>query len=189
MDRTKTLLAILLVAVAFVFLFTSVRSSKIADDTAPGLVAAGSAKAAVDFTLADAATGRPLHLKAAARQTPLVLDFWATWCNPCRAELPHLQALSQKYKSRVAFYGINSSDTPPNIQAFSKLNGLTFPMLTDTGHAVARSYGADSIPLLVVVDTEGRARSVVSGYDPDENVELTLSKTLDALLAEQRKTP
>lgn len=189
MDRTKTLLAILFVAAAFALLFSSVRSSKIADEVAPGLVAAGAAKDAVDFTLPDAATGRPLHMKAAARQSPLVLDFWATWCGPCRAELPHLQSLSQKYQGRVAFYGVNSSDTPPSIRAFSKQNGLTFPMLSDAQHTVAFSYGADSIPLLVVVDTEGRARSVVSGYDPDENVETSLSKTLDALLAEQRKTP
>jgi len=189
MDRTKTLLAVLFVAAAFAFLFSSVRSSKIADEAAPGLVGAGTAKDAVDFTLPDVATGRPLHMKAAARQGPLVLDFWATWCGPCRAELPHLQALSQKYQGRVAFYGVNSSDAPPSIGAFAKQNGLTFPMLSDAQHTVAFSYGADSIPLLVVVDTQGRARSVVSGYDPDENVEITLSRTLDALLAEQRKTP
>ena len=188
MNRTKTLLAILFLAAAFALLFTSVRSSKIADGAAPGLVAAGAAKDAVDFTLTDAATGRPLHMKAAAQQSPLVLDFWATWCGPCRAELPHLQSLSQKYQGRVAFYGVNPSDTPPNIRAFSKQNGLTFPMLSDTQHTVAFSYGADSIPLLVVVDTEGRVRSVVSGYDPDENVETSLSRTLDALLAEQKKT-
>lgn len=189
MNRTKTLLAILFLAAAFALLFTSVRSSKIADGAAPGLVAAGAAKDAVDFTLTDAATGRPLHMKAAAQQSPLVLDFWATWCGPCRAELPHLQSLSGKYRGRVAFYGVNSSDTSPDIVAFAKQNGLTFPMLGDREHAVVFLYGADSIPLLVVVDTQGRVRSVASGYDPNENIETSLSKTLDALLAEQRRTP
>ena len=189
MDRTKSTLAVLFVVAAFALLFLSVRSSKVADEAAPGLTAAGTAKPAVDFTLPDAATGRPLHLQDAAKVSPVVLDFWAIWCGPCRAELPHLQTLSAKYQGRVAFYGINSSDTPPNTTAFARRNGLTFPMLSDSNRAVAFLYGADSIPLLVVVDTHGRVRSVASGYNPDENIETSLSKTLDALLAEQRRTP
>jgi len=189
MDRTKSTLAVLFVVAAFALLFLSVRSSKVADEAAPGLTAAGTAKPAADFTLPDAATGRPLHLQDAAKASPVVLDFWATWCGPCRAELPHLQSLSGKYRGRVAFYGVNSSDTSPDIVAFAKQNGLTFPMLDDREHAVAFLYGADSIPLLVVVDTQGRVRSVASGYNPDENIETSLSKTLDALLAEQRRTP
>ncbi len=184
MERTKTLLAALFVAAASGLLFLSVRTQ-----SAPVLIAAGNSKPAADFTLPDAMTGRPFHLQDAARSGPLVLDFWATWCGPCRAELPHLQRLSRKYQGRIAFYGVNSSDSPPNIAAFVKQSGLTFPMLSDAKHTVEFLYGADAIPLLVVVDTQGRARSVVSGYDPDENIETSLSKTLDALLAEQRRTP
>ena len=189
MNRTKNLLAVLFVAAAFALLFLSVRRSKVADQSSPGLIAVGAAKTAIDFTLPDAATGRPMHLQAAAKSGPLVLDFWATWCGPCQAELPHLQTLSSKYQGRVAFYGVNSSDTPSNIAAFAKQSGLTFPMLSDAKHGVAFLYGVDSIPLLIVVDTQGRVRSVVNGYDPDEDIEVSLSKTLDSLLSEQRKTP
>ncbi len=189
MDRTKNTLAVLFVAAAFGLLFFSVRTSKIADQTSRGLIAAGDAKPAVDFTLPVAATGRPLRLANAEKAGPVVLDFWATWCAPCQAELPHLETLSRKYKGRVAFYGVDSSDTPHIIMAFTSQSGLTFPTLSDPNHSVSFLYGADSIPLLVVVDGKGRARSVVNGYDPNENVEVSLSKTLDALLAEQRKTP
>ena len=189
MERTKNLLAVLFVAAAFGLLFLSVRAPTVADQAARGLIAAGAAKPADDFTLPDAATGRPLHLRDAVKTGPVVLDFWATWCGPCRAELPHLQALSRKYQGRVAFYGVNSSDTPSIIAAFAKQSGLTFPLLSDAGQTVQTRYGADSIPLVVVVDTQGRVRSVVSGYDPDENIETSLSKTLDALLTEQRRTP
>jgi len=170
-------------------LFFSARKSTVADQAAPSLTAAQNAKAAVNFTLPDAVTGRPFHLQDAVKSRPVVLDFWATWCAPCRAEMPHLQTLSRKYQGRVAFYGVNSSDAPPQITAFAKQSGLTFPMLSDVGHTVAFLYGADAIPLLVVIDTQGRARSVLNGYDPDENIETSLSKTLDALLDEQRKTP
>ena len=184
MDRTKLLFAILLVAAAFGLVFASVRKSTVADLSASKLVAAQTAKRAPDFTLPDAATGRPLHLADAAKARPLVLDFWATWCGPCREELPHVEALSHKYAGRIAFYGVNSSDAPLNIAQFSRQNGLTFPMLSDAHHAVAFSYGADAIPLLVVVDTHGRVRYVADGYAPgDEN---TLDKNLAALLAEPR---
>ncbi len=187
MERTKTLFALLFVAAAFALLFLSVRPSAVADQSAPGLIAAGEAKTAPDFDLPDAATGQPFRLQNAVKSRPLVLDFWATWCGPCRAELPHLETLSRKYGGRVAFYGVNSSDAPSAVRAFTKQSGLTFPMLSDAGHNVAFLYGADTIPLLVVVDTQGKARAVINGYDPDENVEASLSKLLDSLLAEKKK--
>ena len=193
MERTKNTLAILFVAAAFGLLFFSVRASKTADQSVPGLIAASDAKPAADFTLSDAATGRALHLRDAEKTGPVVLDFWATWCVPCRAELPHLQSLSRKYQGRVAFYGVNSNDTPPVVTAFTKRNGLTFPMLNDSQHNVAFLYGVDAIPLQVIVDGQGRVRAVYNkGYnpdDPDGPIEVQMSKTLDALLAEQRKTP
>ncbi len=182
-ERTKTLLALLLVAAAFGLLFGSVRRAGIADAAGQGLTAASAAKTAPPFVIANAATGKPFALQEAVRRSPVVLDFWATWCGPCRAELPHLETLSRKYEGQVAFYGINSSDPPNVTAAFAKQNNLTFPMLSDTDHHAAFLYGADSIPLLVVVDTHSKVRSVTNGYS--ENVEAELSKTLDALLAEE----
>lgn len=186
MERTKLLFAILLVVGAFGALFASVRYAGIAD-TPPGLIADAQAKPAPPFTVNNAATGQPFSLTAAAKSGPLVLDFWATWCGPCRAELPHLQALSQKYQGRVAFYGINSSDPPKVAAGFAHKNRLTFPMLSDTDHQVAFQYGADSLPLLIVIGADGKVRAVTDGYS--ENVESELSKTLDALLAEEKSTP
>ena len=185
MERTKLLIVILLVVAAFAALFASIRRTAIADDTTSGLIAAAKAKPAPPFTIADAGTGKPFSLTTVAKSQPLVLDFWATWCGPCQAELPHLQTLSQKYRGRVAFYGINSSDTPKATMAYARQNSLTFPMLSDTDHHVGFQYGADSIPLLIVVDTHGKVRAVTDGYS--ENVEAELSKTLDALLAEEKR--
>ena len=184
MERTKLLLAILLVVAAFGTLFASVRRAGIADEAGPGLLAAASAKTAPPFAVPNAATGAPFVLADAVKSRPIVLDFWATWCAPCRAELPHLEKLSKKYGGRVAFYGINSSDPAKIAAAFARQDGLTFPMLSDTDHHVASLYGADAIPLLVVIDTDGKVRAVTDGYS--ENVEAEQSKILDTLLAEQR---
>ena len=189
MERTKTLLVILFVVAAFALLFLSVRQSTVADQSAPGLISAVDSKPAPDFTLPVVANAGSFHLQEAAKAQPVVLDFWATWCAPCRAELPSLEALSRKYAGRVAVYGVNSSDAPAQISLFTKQNGLTFPMLSDAKSAVSFLYGADAIPLLVVVDKQGKVRSVVNGYDPGESVEKSLSKTLDALLAEDKKFP
>ncbi len=186
MERTKLLLALLLVAAAFGLLFGSVRRASIADEAGSGLLPASAVRTAPPFAITDAATGAPFRLPGAAQAHPLVLDFWATWCGPCRAELPHLENLSHKYQGRVAFYGINSSDPPKIAAAYAEQNGLTFPMLSDTDHHVALLYGADAIPLLIVIDTHGKVRAVTDGYS--ENVEAELSKTLDALLTEEKRT-
>ena len=182
-ERTKTLLASLLVAAAFGLLFSSVRRAGIADEAGSGLLPASEIRTAPPFALANAATGKPFALQEAVQRSPVVLDFWATWCGPCRAELPHLEKLSRKYQGQVAFCGINSSDSPNITAVFAKQNSLTFPMLSDADHHVAFLYGADAIPLLIVVDTHGKVRSVTDGYS--ENVEAELSKTLDTLLAEE----
>ena len=177
MERTKKLLAILFVVAAFAFVFTSVRPPSIADDSASGLLPAAQIKNAPDFTLQN------FHLLTQAKTQPIVLEFWATWCGPCREELPHLEALSKRYAGRVGFYGVNSNDTPANIATFARQEGLTFPMLSDAQGKVSGQYGAEEIPLLLVIDTHGKVRAVSLGYD--EQVETNLPNVLDTLLKEK----
>jgi thiol-disulfide isomerase/thioredoxin len=129
MERTKTLLVILFVVAAFALLFLSVRQSKVADQSEPGVIAAVEAKPAPDFTLPVVAGGNPFQLQVAIKKQPVVLDFWATWCGPCRAELPSIEAVSRKYAGRVAVYGVNSSDTPAQIGAFVPSRSFTGPTL------------------------------------------------------------
>ena len=177
MKRTQFLLVILFVVAAFALVFISVRKPTVADASAGGLIPPAQAKLAPDFTL------QSFHLRTESAKQPIVLDFWATWCGPCREELPHLVTLSKKYTGRVAFYGINSSDTPANIATFSRQEGISFPTLSDAQHKVAAQYGVEAIPLLIVIDTHGKVRAVSMGYD--ENVEQNLPKVLDTVLKEK----
>ena len=187
MQRDHTALAILLVIAAFGFLFLSVRSNTVADDGNDGLklLPANQIHPAPDWTLPDAASGRPVSLSQQVQHRPVVFSFWATWCGPCREELPHIERVAQKYKGRVDVYGVNSSDAPPAIGAFAHENGLSFPMLSDLKRDAATRYGAESIPMLVVVDTNDRVRAVSVGYDPGGDLETSLSKILDTLLTQK----
>jgi thiol-disulfide isomerase/thioredoxin len=177
MKRTQILLIILFVVAAFALVLTSLRRPLVADASGGGMIAAAQAKMAPDFTLQN------FNLRTESAKQPIVMDFWATWCGPCREELPHLVTLSKKYAGHVAFYGINSSDTPADIAAFSRQEGIVFPTLSDAGHKVAAQYGVEAIPLLIVIDTHGKVRAVTEGYD--EQIEQNLPKVLDGLLKEK----
>ena len=182
-DRAKTWLAAVFVLAALGLLIYSVSSVKNDTDSGLALQPPGQAQPAADFTLPDAATGKSVHLQSETRAHPVVLDFWATWCGPCRQELPHLSALARKYQGRVAFFGVNSNDQSPAITAFAGQNGMAFPTLADAGHEAAAQYGADALPTLVVIDRQGRVRLITQGYDPGADLEASLSKDLDTLLA------
>ena len=189
MERAKLTPVLLLLAIALGFLFVSVRSATVADDSNGGLtlVPAGKPSPAPDWTLADARTGQNVRLHDEKGRRPVVFSFWATWCGPCRQELPHVQRVFERYKGRVAFYGVNSSDGTQAMTAFAAQQGWTFPLLADPQSVAATRYGADTIPLLVVVDINGSIRAVSNGYAPDEDLEGGLARLLDKLLTEHPK--
>lgn len=178
----KSLVALLLVGV-IALSFLSAKTQW--DDTggSDGLIPQSKAKTAPNFTIPDVGTGQLVDLQATARRQPVVFSFWATWCGPCRMELPHLQALSEKYRGRVQFYGINGDASPETIKKFAAQNNLTFPMLSDNQGVAHTRYSVDSIPLMVVVDHAGKVRAVTEGYDPE--MDDHLPKVLDALIAGQ----
>ena len=186
MNRTKNLLAVLFVAAAFALLFLSVRRSKVADQSSPGLIAVGAAKTAIDFTLPDAATGRPMHLQAAAKSGPLVLDFWATWCQPCLAEMPHLQKLYDQYKSKdfvVVAVSMDGPESIADVPSFAKRNQMSFPVLLDEDSRIASIYNPrKSAPLSVIIDKSGRVVVTREGYNAgdEEHVAEDVKKVIDS---------
>ncbi len=181
-NKRQVVIASFFVATAFGILAASVRTTKIADDAGPNAIPRSEAKKAPDFSLPDARTGALVHLADATRETPVVFTFWATWCGPCRMELPHLQKLSQKYQGKVKFYGINSSDDAKRAAEFADQNGYTFGMLSDARHQAYSDYGVSAFPTLFVVDRSGLVRFTSDGYSDDTEGELR--STLDKLLSE-----
>jgi cytochrome c biogenesis protein CcmG/thiol:disulfide interchange protein DsbE len=85
----------------------------------------------------------------------VVLNFWASWCSPCRSEAPVLQQVWKTYEDEVAFVGIAYNDVPQRAQAFVERSGVTFPNGLDIKGEIARTYGLTAVPETFVIDGEG----------------------------------
>jgi len=116
---------------------------------------------APDFTVADT-TGNTFKLSD-LRGTPVVLNFWATWCPPCKAELPELQAGSERLAGQVAIVGLNQGEAAGLVQTFAEQNGLTFPIPLDESMDVSRAYGVRSLPTTFFIDRSGVIRYMQIG--------------------------
>jgi cytochrome c biogenesis protein CcmG/thiol:disulfide interchange protein DsbE len=136
---------------------------------------------APDFRLEVVANGKPGALGVSdLRGSVVVLDFWATWCGPCRAETPILDALSRRWRDRgVTIVGVDT-DTPDqgDPRAFAQAEGLSYPIVHDETGAVSRRYGVEGLPTLVVISPAGKVVAVRTGLTDDEELERLVRKAL-----------
>ena len=118
---------------------------------------------APDFTATDLEE-QQLNLKLLSAQHIVVLDFWATWCPPCRHELPALQALHDEYQAQgVEILMVNLQEPRPQIREFMQRRQYKMRVIPDEDGAIARLYGVRAIPTTVVVDKHGIVRWIGSG--------------------------
>jgi peroxiredoxin len=113
-------------------------------------------RAKLDFTVKDM-NGATVSL-AAFRGRPLVLNFWATWCGPCKEEIPALISLAEKYKaSHLAILGISVDDPPADLQKFATANKVNYPLLVGLGHdELLEAYDAElAVPVSWFVASNG----------------------------------
>lgn len=136
---------------------------------------------APDFTLRSVG-GANLRLAEQRGQVVLV-NFWATWCAPCRQEMPKLNALYDKYKgSGFVLLGVNVDDDARNAATVAGKLGVTFPVLFDTDKNVSKLYDLNSMPSTVLIDRDGRVRFLHRGYQ--DGYENTYDKQIRDLLKE-----
>jgi thiol-disulfide isomerase/thioredoxin len=95
------------------------------------------------------------------------LNFWATWCPPCRAEMPDMEKLYQKFKNEgLEFLTVNIQEHKRDVEAFMKDFGLSFPVALDSRGDVATKYGIRGIPTTYIIDRDGRIiAAAVGGRD------------------------
>jgi peroxiredoxin len=137
--------------------------------------------AAPDFTLATLG-GPNLRLQEQRGQV-VMINFWASWCGPCRVEMPHLTRLYEKYRSAgFTVFAINIDEDPHKAANVAKQLGMRFPVLLDSEKKVSRLYDLSTMPSTVLVDRDGRVRYVHRGYR--DGYEETYDKQIRELLRE-----
>ena len=119
---------------------------------------------APDFTVEDL-EGKKLKLSS-LRGKPVFIDFWATWCGPCRMSLPHTQELSDKHGKEITVVTISDEDVD-TIVNFRKEKNYTYPAYRDPTNKASELYNVEGIPTFVVIDDKGNLVGYVTGYDND----------------------
>jgi peroxiredoxin len=122
-------------------------------DALAKLAAADSARQSADFALKDL-EGESWHLQE-LRGKVVLLNFWATWCPPCRKEMPDLQALYDKYKGQGFIVLSISDEEAAKVTPFIQQNHITYPVMLDPGRKVNDLFQVDGIPKSFVYDRDG----------------------------------
>lgn len=123
------------------------------------------AETAPDFTLP---SNQNTNIKLSEELGNVVLiNFWATWCGPCRQEMPELEKLHTRYEAAgFQTLGVNVEEDSAAAVALAKKLGVSFPVLFDTASTVSELYQVRAMPTTVLVDRNGKVRHVYKGYKP-----------------------
>jgi DsbE subfamily thiol:disulfide oxidoreductase len=105
-----------------------------------------------------------------------VLNFWATWCPPCRAEFPELVSFSQKNNTKIQFYSINLQENKEKVLSFFKQENYSLPVLLDEDGKVAKMFRVTAIPTTLIIDAQGIIRYRKSGGVTSEELENIIKK-------------
>ncbi len=119
-----------------------------------------------ELTLTCFTGGTPVALRNI--RGPAVVNIWASWCPPCRKELPAFQRLHERADGQLRVIGVNSRDSREGAQSIGEDFGVRFPMLVDQGEAVQRALRRNAVPLTVFVDARGGVRHIDSSGALDD---------------------
>lgn len=129
---------------------------------------------APDFSIRDV-DGNVVQLSSELQNGPVLIDFWATWCKPCKQAFPHIQRIYDKYKDQgftVLAISVDNTRSVSKVRPFVRARRFEFPVLLDTDNEVLRRYGGSNIPLSVLIAPDGSIVKVWNGYQAGEEVEI-----------------
>jgi thiol-disulfide isomerase/thioredoxin len=96
----------------------------------------------------------------------VMLDFWATWCGPCRQSMPMLENLQKEFPDNLALLAINLQESAEEVSNYAKMRNIHSTILLDLDGKVGQVYRSDSIPMQVLVDQQGVVRHIQIGFGP-----------------------
>jgi cytochrome c biogenesis protein CcmG, thiol:disulfide interchange protein DsbE len=131
---------------------------------------------APDFTL-KTLDGKSFTLSA-HRGTPIVLNFWATWCGPCQNEMPAMQATATRYAGRVLVIGVDQAEAGAVVRQFVDQVGVSYPILLDADQSVAHRYNIGGLPTTFFIDNNGVIRYMRLG----EMNQITLAEAVAQII-------
>ncbi len=148
--------------------------------------------AAPDFTLTDQFGNT--HTLSEYKGKTVFLNFWATWCGPCRMEMPYIQQVYEDYGSNsgdVIILGVanpkteerpnNSDVTQEEVEAFLSENGYTYPVAMDLDGSIFAAYGIQAFPTTFMIDTEGNVYGYVAGSLSEDMIRNIIQQTIDSV--------
>lgn len=144
---------------------------------------------APDFTLTDQYGNT--HTLSDYKGKTIFLNFWATWCPPCRAEMPEIQEIYEEYGSNesdvivlgIASPNIGQEGSAENIAAFLEENGYTYPVVMDTDGIMAYIYGVNAYPTTFMIDSDGNVFGYVSGQITKDIMKSIIEQTKEGVRA------
>jgi thiol-disulfide isomerase/thioredoxin len=132
--------------------------------------------------------GGNLNLAATLGKEIVVLDFWATWCGPCRQAMPIIERVTAKFADKdVRLYAVNLRETPQEIKTFLNGQKLDVTVALDKNGAVAGQYKVEGIPQTVIISKDGTVQVVHEGLSP--MLEMELTRELTALANGEKLAP
>lgn len=155
-----SIIAILVVAIIYTVYSAATKEERAVlqvGDTAP------------NFTLQDV-DGKQ-HTLTDYKGQGIVLNFWGTWCEPCKKEMPAFDKHYQTFKDKgVKLLAINVAESDYAVKTFMKQYGMTFPVAIDTSKSVLRAYNIDPLPTTMLIDEHGKIVKIITGEMTDEEI-------------------
>jgi thiol-disulfide isomerase/thioredoxin len=134
--------------------------------------------------------GERVYVDSLLAEGPVVLNFWATWCRPCRVEMPQLQKLHKQLEGKqvhIAAISLDSRRHKSKIEAYIEENEVLLPVYRDPEGTLARKFKVVAIPTTILLDQEAEIAYKARGYRPGD--EILLKKEIEALLGKRDEEP
>lgn len=154
--RTLTIGGVVAAAAALVGVVIAIGGS---NDEQPAAQVAGAGTEDVSFEMLDGSTGT----LADYRGRPLVVNFFASWCTPCLAEMPGFERVHRDLDGKVAFLGVNLQDRPEDGRRVVEQTGVTYDIARDPDGSIFQSFEAFAMPTTVFIDAQGDVVDLQSG--------------------------